>query len=195
MIPIAAPNAEWSVQMADFIDAIGDGVAHSGNEVAGDNGKVCTEVIGHIHGATHLSAGHVAAEVNIADLHNFHAIESRRQVGQGNFDSADLIVEAFGCEAVHSGKEWGRAGGSCGRTEKVAATGINKGLGGGGCGKQTSLGSDSLLECRGTQPSPKAFHYVDRLDGEKAEERTEKPEAGNYSHPGALACEDSATEH
>src|SRR5260370_1106888 len=127
VIAIAAPDAERSAQMANFVDAIGDGITHSGNEVTSDNSKVCAEFIGHIHGAAYLSAGHVATEVNVADLHDFHAIESGRQVGHGNFDAAHLIVKALGREAVHrSEKRSGTSGGRSG-TEKETGGWINNG--------------------------------------------------------------------
>ena len=175
MVAVAAPDAKRSVKTANLIDAIGDRVTAPGDEITGDHGKIGAEFIGHIHGAAHLRAGHVTAEVNIADLHNLHAVESGRQIGQWNLDAADLVVKAFGSETVHSTEERSGAGGGCGGAEKVAAARVGNRLRGSECG--TSLGDGFLRRCR-VQPSPHALDSVDGPDGEIGEERAEKPEAG-----------------
>src|SRR2546430_7489487 len=50
-----------------------------GDEITGDHGEIGSEFIGHIHGAAHLRAGHVVAEVNVTNLQDPHAVESGRQ--------------------------------------------------------------------------------------------------------------------
>ena len=128
MVAVAAPGTERSIQTANFLDAIGDRIAASRDEIAGDDGKVGAETIGHIHGATHLSGRHIAAEVNIADLHDLHAVESGRKIGDRYLNTTDLIVQAFGGETIHGAKKWSGACGSRSGAKKVAAAGIRNGL-------------------------------------------------------------------
>src|SRR5229473_3393588 len=114
------------MKMANFVHAIGDGVTHAGDEIASDDGKIGAEIVGHVHGATHVRAGHVAVagEVNVADLNDLHAVEGGRQVWYGDFDAADLVVQALCGIAVHGSDKRGSAGGGSGGAEKVAASGI-----------------------------------------------------------------------
>src|SRR5258708_10737952 len=89
VVAVAAPGAERSAKMANFFDAIGDGITAAGDEIAGDHGEVGAEIIGHIHGAANLGAGHIAAEVNVADLDNLHAIQSGGHSVEGEFDAGE----------------------------------------------------------------------------------------------------------
>src|SRR5260370_9010335 len=129
VVAIAAPSAERSVKTANFFDAIGDRIARAGDEVAGDDGEVGAEIVGHIHGAANLRAGHVAAEMDVADLYDFHAVESGRQIVDGNFDAADLVVDALGSKTVHGTEKWGGAGSGGGGAEEVTAAWISNSLG------------------------------------------------------------------
>src|SRR5258706_3425609 len=135
MVAVAAPRAKGSVEAANFFHAISDGIARAGDEIASDDGKVSAEIVGYIHGAAHLCAGHITTEVNVADLHNLHAIESGRQIGQRNLDAADLIVEALCGETVHGTEERSGTRGSSRGAEEVAAGGggqdVNRGRRGG----------------------------------------------------------------
>src|SRR5713101_4431214 len=63
VVAVAAPGAKGRVKTANFVDAIGNGIAGAGDEIASDDGQVGAEIIGHIHSTAHLCAGHVAAEV------------------------------------------------------------------------------------------------------------------------------------
>src|SRR5258706_7666506 len=139
MVAVAAPRAKGSVEAANFFHAISDGIARAGDEIASDDGKVSAEIVGHIHGAAHLCAGHITTEVNVADLHNLHAIESGRQIGHRNLDAADLIVEALCGETVHGTEERSGTRGSSRGAEEVAA--------GGG-------GTDHSTRPRGRRPRP-----------------------------------------
>jgi len=56
--------------------------------------------------------------VNVAELDDLHAVESGRQIGQWNFDVADLVVEALGGETVHGTEERSGAGSGGGGAEK-----------------------------------------------------------------------------
>src|SRR5713101_2374730 len=129
VVAVAAPGAKGRVKTANFVDAIGNGIAGAGDEIASDDGQVGAEIIGHIHSTAHLCAGHVAAEVNVADLHDLHAVESGRQIGQGNLDAADLVVEALSSEAIHGAEEWSSAGSGRGGAEKVAAARVGNRFG------------------------------------------------------------------
>src|SRR5712672_644833 len=121
MIAVTAPSAERSVQVADFFDAIGDGVARARNEIAGDDGEIGAEIVGHIDGTAHVGARHVSAKVDVANLDNLHAVESSGQIGQRNFDAAHLVIESLGGKAVHGGKKRSSAGGGGGSAEKIAS--------------------------------------------------------------------------
>src|SRR5712692_3982525 len=195
VVAVATPNAERSVKTANFVDAIGDVIAGAGDEIAGNDGEIGAEIIGHIHGAAHLLAGHVTAEMNVADLDDLHAIERGGQIGQGNLDAADLVVEALGGEAVHGGEERSGAGGGRGGAEKVSAAWVSNGLGRDGRGLCGSFLGDGFFRRCCVQPSPEALQAVNGLDGEIREERAEKPEAGDHGHRGALAREYSASEN
>src|ERR1700674_3787725 len=140
MIAVAAPRAERCVQTTDFINAIGNRITHTGDEIAGDDGEIGAEIVGHIHGAAHLGAGHVAAQVNIADLDDLHSVERSRQIGNGNLDTADLIVQAFGSKTVHSAEKWSGSGSGRGGAEKVPAAGVSNGLDKGGDGRDVCRG-------------------------------------------------------
>src|SRR5215469_17836503 len=74
VIAIAAIDTERGMQAADFVDTIVDRVVNAGNEVAGDNGEVRAYVIGHIYGAAHGITAHIAAQVNVGNLDDFHAV-------------------------------------------------------------------------------------------------------------------------
>ena len=166
VIAVTAPDAERSAQMANLVDAIGDRITAPGDEVTSDHSEIGAEFIGHIHGAAHLLAGHVAAEVNVTDLDDLHAVESGRQVGQGNLDAADLIVQAFGSETVHSAEERSGAGGSRGGAEEIAAARVSNRLRGSGRGPGGTLWCDGFFGGCGLQPSPQALDSVDGSDCE-----------------------------
>src|SRR3989442_10503064 len=173
-----ARDAQRTGETTTLNNVIGDGIASAGDEVAGDDGEVGAEIIGHIHSAADLGAGHVTAEVNVAELDDLHAIESGRQVGQGNLDAANLIVETLGGETVHGAEKRSGTGRGGGRAEKVAAARGSKGLGSIVPGRRGGLQRESFLCGRGAQPSPKALQRVNQLDCEIGKERAEKPEAG-----------------
>src|SRR5262249_5205158 len=105
VVAIAAPSAERSAQIANFLDAVGDGIPGASDEVAGDDREVRSEIVGHVHGAAYLSARHVSAQMDVAELDDLHAVQSGRQIGNGNFDAANLIVQAFGSETIHGSEE------------------------------------------------------------------------------------------
>src|SRR5438067_531935 len=155
MVAVAAPRAEGSVQVANFIDAIGDRIAASSDEIASNDSEVGAKIVGHIYGATHLCARHVTAEVNIADLHDLHSVESGRQIGQGNLDATNLIIQALRSETIHGTQEGGGAGSSRGRAEKVAAPGIGNGLSTCWRGWRWRPSAGYLLRC-GVEPSSDA---------------------------------------
>ncbi len=165
MVAVAAPGTEGSVKAANLFDAIGDGVTTAGNEIAGDHGEVGAEIISHIHGAANLRAGHIAAEVDVADLDDLQAIESGRQIVDGNFDAADLVVEALGGETIHGTEKWGGAGSSSGGAEEVAAARISNSLGQFGRGWRGVLLWGGFFRRCGAQQTPEAFQPVDRFDG------------------------------
>src|SRR5882724_3114295 len=189
MVAVAAPSAKGRVQTTDLIDAIGNRVPHTGDEIAGDDREIGAENVGHVHGAAHLGAGHITAQVNVADLDDFHAVKRRRQVVHGNFDTTDLIVQTLGGKTIHGAEKWSGASSSGGGTEKVAAAGVSNGLdssrdGGGVC---QSLRRDGWLR-RGhfSRPSPNAFQPVNHLDRKIGKQGAEKPKPGkNRYHRGA----------
>src|SRR5260370_7058356 len=55
VLAIAAPDAERSVQMANFVDATADVITHSGNEVTSDNTTVCPTFIAHTNAPPNLT--------------------------------------------------------------------------------------------------------------------------------------------
>ncbi len=66
VIAIAAPSPQGRIQMADLVHAVGNRITRARDQVACDDRKICSEVVGHVHRAPHLRAGHVAAQVNVA---------------------------------------------------------------------------------------------------------------------------------
>ena len=121
MQPQTPSGARRSVH---FLDAIGDWVACSGDEISGDQREIGTQIVGHIDGAADLQARHEAAQMNVADLHNLHALKRGRQIGKWDFDFAYLIVEPLRCEAIDRGKKRRSTGKRGGRLEKITARGI-----------------------------------------------------------------------
>src|SRR5260370_5336538 len=91
--------------------------------------KTAPEIVGHIAGGGNLRTGHIAAEMDVADLDDLHAIESGRQIVNGNFDAADLVVEALGSKTIHGTEKWGGAGSGGGGAEEVTAAWISNSLG------------------------------------------------------------------
>jgi hypothetical protein len=194
VIAVAAPGAEGSVKTANFLDAIGDGIAGAGDEIAGNDGEVGPEIVGHIHGSSHLGAGHVAAEVDVADLDNPHAVEGGRQIGQGNLDAADLVIQALGSKAVHRGEEGSGAGSSRGGAEKVAAARVSNGFDSGRCGLLGAWLRDGFFHSCGMQPSPKTLKPMNRSHRDISKERAEKPEASENTHHGTVTGKSCAPE-
>src|SRR5262249_25542617 len=47
VIAVTAPYAEWRVQSPDFVYTIGERIAGTGDEIAGHDGKIRPEVVGH----------------------------------------------------------------------------------------------------------------------------------------------------
>src|ERR1700730_1256328 len=131
MIAVAPENAERRVKLAYLIDAIGQRVGGSGDEISGDDREVGAELVGHFHRATKIRAAHVAAEVNVAELDDFHAVETGRQIGRGDFDATHAIVETLGGKAVHYAKKRSSTGESRSSTEKVATRRIREDFCGG----------------------------------------------------------------
>ena len=78
VIAVAAVDAERSAQVANFVHAIGHGIVHAGDEVAGDDGEIGSHIVGHVHHAAHRFARHVAAQVDIRNLDDLHAVQFRR---------------------------------------------------------------------------------------------------------------------
>ena len=66
MIAIATPGAQRSMQTANFLDAVGNRIPGASDQIARNHGDVRAQIIGHIHGAADLRAGHVTAQVNVA---------------------------------------------------------------------------------------------------------------------------------
>src|ERR1700722_781210 len=124
MVAIATPGTQRRAQLANFLNAIWQGVARAGDEIARHYREVGAQFVGHFHGAPYLRARHVAAEVNVAELHDGEAIERGIQVGNGNFLAANLILKAFGREAIHSAKERRGSGSGGSGTEKITSARI-----------------------------------------------------------------------
>ena len=125
MIAVATVNAERRGQAANFFNALFQRITCAGDEVSGDDGEIGAEVVGHIDGAANLRTRHVTAHVNVAELRDGHAIERSGQIGNRDFDAVDLIVEAFGGEAVHCAKKRHGTSGGGGGLEEIAAAGIS----------------------------------------------------------------------
>src|SRR4029077_20014834 len=120
-----------------------------------------------------LLGRHVAAKVDVTDLHDLHAVESGRQIVHGNLDAADLVVQTLSGEAVHSGEERSSAGGSGSGTEEVAAAGIGNGLGRIRCGGPGGLRRNVFFRRCSMQPAPQALENVHGLNSEIGKERAE----------------------
>jgi len=61
-------------------------------------------------------------------LNDLQAVEGGGQIGQGNLDAANLVVEALGGKTIHGTEEWGGTGSGRGGAEKVAAARVCNGF-------------------------------------------------------------------
>jgi len=139
VITVATVDPQRRMQAANFVDAVVDRVVNAGNEIAGDNGEVCAYIIGHVYRTAHRTPAHVAAQVNVGNLDDLHAIQFWRQTGQGNLDTANFIAKTLGGVSVHHAKERGRTGYNAGRTEKGTARRV-----------RNMVLAESLFVCAGT---------------------------------------------
>ena len=69
-------------------------------EIAGDDGEVGVEIVGHVHGAAHLGRGHVAADVDVAQLRDAQAFERGRQAAHRQVHAVHLVMQSLEGEAV-----------------------------------------------------------------------------------------------
>ena len=107
--------------------------------------------------------------MNVAQLNNLHAVQSRWQIGDGNLDAADLVIQALGGKAVHGREERSGSGSSSGGAEKVPAAGIRDHF---RCfGKRAGL--LGVLQMRGgtldsdsMEPAPNALQPMNSLNGQ-----------------------------
>src|SRR5437879_694491 len=72
VIAVATENTEGRAKLAYFVNAIGERVGSSGDEISGNNGEIGAEVVSHLHRATDIGAAHITTEVNIAQLDDGH---------------------------------------------------------------------------------------------------------------------------
>src|SRR5712691_6604008 len=100
MVPVTAPNSQRGAQTRKFRDAVFERVSSPGNKIAGDDGQVALQLIGHAYGSTHLCHGHVRTDMNITQLRNAQPVESRGKIGDGNFDVAHVKLESLSNKAV-----------------------------------------------------------------------------------------------
>ncbi len=121
VIAVAAPHSEGRAQAPDFFDALDQRIARAGDEISGDHGEIGAELVGHLHRAPNVATVHIAAQMNIADLDDLHALESWRQIRQRNLDVPHLVIQALRCKAIHGAEERSGAGDRGGGAEKVAA--------------------------------------------------------------------------
>src|SRR5579859_2783265 len=121
VVAVAAEIAKRSAEIADFVDAIFQRIGGPGYEIAGHYRQIGAQLIGHVHRAAYIGAAHVAAEVNVAELSDLHAVEGWRQVGGRDLDPANVVIQALGGKTVHYAEKRGSAGKRGRRTEKVAA--------------------------------------------------------------------------
>src|ERR1700704_5193654 len=112
MVAIATKGAERYAQLANFFNAIRQRVTRAGDEIAGYYRGVRSKFVGHFHGAPYLRRRHVAAKMNVTDLHDGQAIQRRIQVGDENFLAVHLILKTLSRVTVHRTEEW-RCSRSC----------------------------------------------------------------------------------
>ena len=110
MIAVAAPNAQRRAQPRQLVDAGFERVARGREEIAGDDGEVGAEIVGHVHGAADLGRGHVAADVDIAQLGDAQTFQSGWQAAHRQVHAMYLVMQTLEGEAVGSGGEWDGAG-------------------------------------------------------------------------------------
>ena len=106
MIAVAAPDTEGRAKPRELGDTIGQRVGGAGDEIAGDHSEIGGKTAGHVHGAADLLAGHVAAEMNVAELDDAQPFECGREVREGNGNLADLIAQAFAGKTVERADKW-----------------------------------------------------------------------------------------
>src|ERR1700682_6362478 len=119
MVASATKRTERRAQLANFFNAIRQRVVRAGDEIAGYYRELGAKFVGHFHGAPYLRARHVAAKVNVAELHDGQAIQRRIQVGDGNFLAADLILKALCRVTVHRAKKRRGSGSRGSGAEKI----------------------------------------------------------------------------
>jgi hypothetical protein len=171
------PQTPNGAQAGNLGDAILQGIAAAGDEVARHHGKIAFQVVGQAHRAPHLGDGHVGADVNVADLRNTQAIQRRRKIGDGNFHFAHREAEALGCKAVHRAHKRRRARNhSCG-LKKVAPGMIDVFRANPGSREHGRGRRGQLFSSRRAQALPQPLRAGNKLDEQVGKNRTEKPQA------------------
>ncbi len=186
VVAVAAIDAERGAQLAHFFDAVPHGVVHAGDQVPGDDGQVGADVIGHVHGAANRFAGHVRAQMNVADLDDLHAVKLRRQVVQRDFDAAQFVAQALGRKAVHHAQKRRGAGHDAGGAEKGAARrigndvfeidAVRRKLGG-------------VLRHRLMEAVPEPLDTMDEFDGQISKKSAYEPQASKGGNRGMIGQE------
>ncbi len=185
MIAVAAPDTQRRAKAGKLGDTIGQRVGGAGDEITGDYSEIRGQAVGHVYGAADLFAGHVAAEMNVAELDDAQPFKRGREVGEGNGNFADLIAQAFAGKTVERADKWDGACEDRSRLEKIAAREVGRDAFGNGRGSRLIDGScwgacraagRSAVEALGGAPEP--FASGDELHGNVGEEGAGEPQAG-----------------
>ena len=68
------------------------------------------EFIDHADGATHVSGGNIAANVDVAELGNAQSIERLRKSADWQIDLMDAVIVPADEKAVGAYSKWNRSG-------------------------------------------------------------------------------------
>lgn len=129
---VVAETAEkFSVdaEAAEEGDAVVEWVAAGGDKVAGDETNVGAGFVGNGDGALKVSGFEVGSEVDIGDLDKFESVKIEWEVGDGDFDFAELDVAPAGDDAVAERQRRGSNSEGLGGGQQAAAAGMEAGFG------------------------------------------------------------------
>src|SRR5205823_3896976 len=93
-----------------FADAVLQRIILTADEIAGHHCKIGAQVIRHLYRTPHFFARHEVADVNVAELHNSHSVQSFRQTFHRHVHALDFVLQTPVCKAVGGSDKWHTAG-------------------------------------------------------------------------------------
>src|SRR5579885_718685 len=140
--------------------------------IAGYKRAMRPEFIGHIHRAPNLVTGHEVPDMNIAELHNFKAVQHIRQARNGNINTTHRALEPLLCIAVQGCDQRNRTGNGSGVTEERSPRQVYI---------RTTRAGRFPSRLNNRHPDP--LQCMDQLNQQEGTKRREQPEMRRRNHP------------